>query len=603
MNNKQILILIFVYYMFDKYIIFLPDTYDQIPDCFCIKHYRFGIVQELLDKGITIKFKKDITTIIHQTKLVFDDELSPKLNILYIHLLGGEYYSDDKFSREKNERERKILFLLAAKLGVSSITYETELTDTTLNKISVSTNIKNVNTEATYSKQINKSNGQSGKEIYDNRGAPIFTLSINIHQVEENIKRKFGSLNNKMFSYDFYQNNANLRSFVYKRFSFKMSNMEYTSEIENNIELSFDVKTTLMNYGLGINFEKQHITTEKIIYNLDFYKNKELRIKLNEIVRLEEDTFGVIREIYDSEENKEISIYHITEYVRRYSKTCKITYQKLMTTDLDTTDLNSTKIDTNETDTFTETYYERLNHWIKTNSPEKFREQCKHFTSSYQIRTWFKDTLINDNEFVIEDENKDESNIENYGILKLKKDNFQIYIDNVLKDENISDTTKSQINSSSKRPGSLIFDADEEYALRDKPLRNSTETWTQQEIQVIDSDYGQSSGQTDQIINVDKFISPWQESRTIMNPVIDVVSPLTKIAELEQDYGQMACAPSDSDSEMIVETHIDKEGNKIRQVIQVEELNKHDKYYDCETRSENSIDNDNSFIQKDDVKK
>ena len=40
--------------------------------------------------------------------------------------------------------------------------------------------------------------------------------------------------------------------------------MEYISETENNMEISFDVKTTLMDYGIGLSFDKQSIITEKI---------------------------------------------------------------------------------------------------------------------------------------------------------------------------------------------------------------------------------------------------------------------------------------------------------------------------------------------------
>ena len=53
----------------------------------------------------------------------------------------------------------------------------------------------------------------------------------------------------------------------------------------------------------------------KKLLKLDFFNNRELRLKLNEIIRIEEDSFGLIGEIYDAEENKDIGIYHITEYV------------------------------------------------------------------------------------------------------------------------------------------------------------------------------------------------------------------------------------------------------------------------------------------------
>ena len=56
----------------------------------------------------------------------FNDEFFPKLNVLYVHLIGGEYYTDDIYTKKRTERERDILFLLAAKLGVKSIEYKTK---------------------------------------------------------------------------------------------------------------------------------------------------------------------------------------------------------------------------------------------------------------------------------------------------------------------------------------------------------------------------------------------------------------------------------------------------------------------------------------------
>ena len=53
-----------------------------------------------------------------------------------------------------------------------------------------------------------------------------------------------------------------------------------------------------------------------------FYEDKELRPKLNEILHFEQDPFAVIREVYEDDNNKDIAIYHITEYVRKYAKSC-----------------------------------------------------------------------------------------------------------------------------------------------------------------------------------------------------------------------------------------------------------------------------------------
>ena len=75
----------------------------------------------------------------------FNEKANPKVNTLYIHLLNGQYYSDDIFCKKKIEIEREILFLLAAKLGVHMIEYDVETTEVTVSNITASTDIKNVN--------------------------------------------------------------------------------------------------------------------------------------------------------------------------------------------------------------------------------------------------------------------------------------------------------------------------------------------------------------------------------------------------------------------------------------------------------------------------
>ena len=98
------------------------------------KKYKNNIINILLDKGISIRYRDDIRGIISSKNKTFDDDISPKLNTLYIHLTGGDYYSDILYSKKKTEREREILFLLAAKLGASKIIYNTDIVETQITK-------------------------------------------------------------------------------------------------------------------------------------------------------------------------------------------------------------------------------------------------------------------------------------------------------------------------------------------------------------------------------------------------------------------------------------------------------------------------------------
>lgn len=395
---------------YSKYLIFLPNRFNRPEQtnvgCLCAK-IRRSILRELDDKGITVRFRNNIRDYTRNEKISykFNDDLFPKLNVLYVHLIGGEYYTDDIYTTKKTEKERDILFLLAAKLGVKTINYKITKVIHTMKKMSVKAKIKQSATEFTYSKSSKEIKGEKGQEIYINRGAPIYSLSDTIEQVEDNIEARFSSFDSNSFSYDFYKNNSKLKTFVYKRFNFKMCNVEYTSDLEFDLDVSFGVRETLLDYGIGVDYNEHDITCERITYNLEFYKDKELRLKLSEIFNFEQDPFSIVREVYDDDKNKETAIYHITEYVRKYAKSCSLSYFK--------------KREPNKT--LKDNYHERLNHWIKDNTVEKFEKECHKFTSSFQIRTWFKEALIYGDEEVEElDDEYDDAG--NYGILKLKRE-------------------------------------------------------------------------------------------------------------------------------------------------------------------------------------
>ena len=62
--------------------------------------------------------------------------------------------------------------------------------------------------------------------------------------------------------------------------------------------------------------------------------------------------------------------------------------------------------------------------------------------SSFQIRTWFKQELIEDDEVIINNEfNDNDSDIEEYGILKLKNDLYKDCKDDILKTGNYTSIT------------------------------------------------------------------------------------------------------------------------------------------------------------------
>ena len=130
---------------------------------------------------------------------------------------------------------------------------------------------------------ISKNKGESGKETFIDRGSPIYILSNNIDKVEEKIKERLSNINSSFFYSKFYEENYKLKLFVYKRYNFGIDIYEYTSTIEDHIEIMFNVKLLLAYFGLGINLDKQIIVTEKVKYKMAFYSDKELPIVTKKI--------------------------------------------------------------------------------------------------------------------------------------------------------------------------------------------------------------------------------------------------------------------------------------------------------------------------------
>lgn len=409
-----------------NYLIFLPDKYfKKNKRRFLCWKYRRGIVDDLEEKGVKVLPKSLIKDFKREyPRAEFNDSGIPEINTLYIRLLNDEYYSDELYTKRKTVRERDILFLLAGKLGVSTITYSTELIETTLTKASVSTNVKEVNVGTTYTKTVNSTKGQNGTEEYLNRGAPVYILSKNINHVEDNIKRKFDRLGSKIFSYDFYRMSDRLQAFVYKRFNFKMLSVEYTTEEEDIVDYSFSIKTTLMNYGIGIQFDKNVKINERVTFNLKFFTDKELRLKLNEIIRLKDDPFAGIREVYDSEENKEIAVHRICEYVKILAANMYYGVVKQLR------DRDMERV-------IEYSFANRLDRWIRENADGSFENICHTFTSTYQIKTWIRSALGHDDDIVPEDSNA--ISVENYGIMGLRNRQHKRYKKNIMNEDSESD--------------------------------------------------------------------------------------------------------------------------------------------------------------------
>lgn len=376
----------------EKFVIFLNPRYFK-PSFF--KSFYDKLKENLENKGITIY---NIKTVVKEIKklteekqinisksdlynyndniktLLFDDYPFPSTNTLYIHLFNGLYYNDSIYIKKKVQYEREMLFLLAAALGVQSIEYKTEITETTISRTEAKINIKKIKNEISYSKSIEKIFGLSGREEYSNNGSPILINSSNMKIVEKKIKEQLGEMSSNIFNIDFYKNNPKLESFVYKRFHYKMNKLEYNIESEDISDISFSVKSTFMDYGLNISFDKNISSTERLSFVLIFYTYDELKKENIYTKKEDNDEFVILKQYYnncDNESEKQKTILDIIDYILQISEKCY--YNK-----------DGKKIS-----------YARKFYYYLDNNHEELEKICINFHSTNQIKTWIYKTLNN----------------------------------------------------------------------------------------------------------------------------------------------------------------------------------------------------------------
>ncbi len=368
----------------EKYIMFLEDKY-------FIKHiFRTvynKITKRLKNKGIVLFH---IDTIIEKlkraqknnsTNLTFDEAPFPNTNTLYIHLFNNQYFSEKMYNKKKVETEREMLFLLAGKLGVKEITYDTEIIETSISKVDTNLKIKGVNAGFTFNKNINKTKGTKGIEQYLNRGAPVYLKSDNLQDVEKNIEDRMGMMKSNIFNYNFYKNNPKLESFVYKRYEFKIQKLEYCLETDDLSDISFAVNSCFMEYGIDISYDKSTSYNENIHYTIEFYNDIELYKEFGKNKRNQMDEFYSIRELYELMDNKDKAVHLITEYVMKLAKNYKYKYN-------------------NEIHNFSK----HIDEFIRTNTDGAFESLCHDFHSTSQIKNWLNKKFLIDGMEIITDD-------------------------------------------------------------------------------------------------------------------------------------------------------------------------------------------------------
>jgi hypothetical protein len=362
----------------EKYLLFLNTRYFKKS---IFKSFYDKLKENLENKGITI-FNIKITVkeikklneenISNNKKLLFDDYPFPSTNTLYIHLFNGLYYNDSIYIKKKVHYEREMLFLLAAALGVQTIEYKTEIIETTISRIDAKLSIKNIKNGISYNKTIEHKFGLSGREEYSNNGSPILINSNNMKMVENKIKEQLGEMSSNIFNINFYKNNPKLESFVYKRVHYKMDKLEYNIESEDISDISFSVKSTFMDYGINITFDKNVSSTERISFYLNFYTHDLLKKENIYSKKEDNDEFVILKQSYDnsSDSEKPKIISDIIDYMIQISEKCY--YYK----------------DNNNQISYASKFYYYLN-----NNHESIEKVCINFHSTNQIKNWIIKTL------------------------------------------------------------------------------------------------------------------------------------------------------------------------------------------------------------------
>ncbi len=400
----------------EKYVMFLNPTYFKKR---IFKSVYRNIIKRLENKGIVVfnisnaveeLKRRHKNTIKYKSKLItFDDNYFPNVNTLYINLFAGQYYNDNIYNKKKVEKEREMLFLLAGKLGVKAIRYETEVVETTITKTNASVKAK-AGISANFSKSVQKNIGTRGEEYYINRGAPVYLKYDNLQEVEKNIEEK---MNSNIFDFKFYKNSPKLENFVYKRYEFKMERLAYNIETEDISDISFAVKTCFIDYGIDISFEKNVIYNENVHYTLEFFSDDELKREFGKKKRDYIDKFYSIREYYDLIDDKDKAVHLITEYVMEYAK-------------------NYHYIIKEQPELKIHNFFKHIQNFIKYSQPGSFEGLCHSFQSTSQIKNWIDKEFLNDNMEIINEINECKKDI------NTKQDNISVILPYETKTENIN---------------------------------------------------------------------------------------------------------------------------------------------------------------------
>ena len=309
------------------------------------------------------------------SELQFDEMDYPSENVLYVHLFNGMYYNDKIYPNKKITLEREMLFLLAGNLGVRKITYDITTKENIISRNKASIKLKGVKNQIAYTKNTGNTTITKGQETYINNGASLYCSCSTIDELNYELER---TIHTSIFSYDFYKTNPKLETFVYKRLLNKINLLMYTSETEDLLDFSFMVQSCFADFGIQMSFEQTITTTDCITYTLEFYDDRELQNVYFTMNYTDgtKDSFYMIKQYYDSDisDGKETGINHIKKYIyelaNKYHYKSKGAYRAR------------------------ESLLVRLNDYIRKRGDRIFKNKCREFGCTMDIKTWMYNNLI-----------------------------------------------------------------------------------------------------------------------------------------------------------------------------------------------------------------
>ena len=247
----------------------------------------------------------------------YNDNPYPEVNIIYIRLTKNKYYSDSIFPQKKAELEREILLLLTGLLGGHIIKCNSQISNSELSSLSQSLHVTGVDESVQFQNNSSENNSIQRNEVFENTGAEILITGQDLRNVGDQrdgwdyILRRLGEIfkiieRTSIVSFDYFLQNSDLYTFVFKRYLLNLTNYVYRIEEDRTHEKSIQARFILQEYGLSVELDSKSTTSKIHEYIIEFHSFQDLKDH-SDIKQMEQkykderdkDTFAKLRREYE----------------------------------------------------------------------------------------------------------------------------------------------------------------------------------------------------------------------------------------------------------------------------------------------------------------